>query len=198
MKLVTAEQMRRIDARTIEEFGIPGLVLMENAGKGVVCGMERFFGGLAGRGYGVICGRGNNGGDGLVAARLLHERGLPVFCVLLAEPQALQGDAATNLERARGVGVEVISTPGSEAFAPLKWRLANCGVIVDAILGTGLSREVKGLPREVIEFLGGLDTTVVSVDIPSGLSADTGRVQGVAVKAALTVTFGCPKPGQGI
>jgi hydroxyethylthiazole kinase-like uncharacterized protein yjeF len=196
VKLVTSEQMRSIDARTIREFGVPGLVLMENAGGAVVSAMERFFGTLGGRRFAVVCGRGNNGGDGLVVARLLHARGLPVFCVLLAEAASLRGDAAANLERARAAGLEVTAAPGSAEFAPLKWRLSNCDVVVDAILGTGLTREVSGLTREVIEFLGGLDIPVVSVDIPSGLSADTGRVQGVACRAALTVSFGCPKLGQ--
>jgi NAD(P)H-hydrate epimerase len=196
MKLVTSEQMRSIDERTTREFGVPGLVLMENAGRSVVAAMERWLEGLEGLSFGIVCGRGNNGGDGLVVARLLHAQGLPVVCVLLAEPQSLKGDAATNHERALAEGVEILAAPDSAALAPLKWRLSQCGVIVDAILGTGLSRDVSGLAREAVEFLGGLDTPKVSVDIPSGLSADTGRVQGAALKADLTVTFGCPKLGQ--
>ena len=196
MKLVTSAQMRSIDARTIEEFGVPGLVLMENAGRAVVEAMERHFGGLSGLSYGIVCGRGNNGGDGLVVARLLHAHKLPVVCLLLAAPDALRGDAAANYERARLEGVEVLCAPDSAALAPLKWRLSRCGIIVDAILGTGLSREVSGLPREAIEFLAALDAPKVAVDIPSGLSADTGQPQGVALKASLTVTFDCPKVGQ--
>jgi len=195
VKLVTAAQMRSIDRRAIEDFGVPGLLLMENAGRAVVEAMERFFGGLSGRRYAVVCGRGNNGGDGLVVARLLHAGELPVLCVLLARADALQGDAAVNLERARQAGVEIHAAADPAAFAPLKWRLSQCDVVVDAILGTGLAREVSGLAREAVEFLGNLDRPVVSVDIPSGLSADTGKVQGVALTAALTVTFGCPKVG---
>jgi NAD(P)H-hydrate epimerase len=198
LKLVTSEQMRAIDARAIRDHGVPGLVLMENAGRSVVSAMEGFFGGLAGRSYAIVCGRGNNGGDGLVVARLLHSMGLPVVCVLLAEPRSLSGDAAANYERATASGVEVALAPDSASFAPLKWRLSGCDVIIDAILGTGLARDVSGLAREVIDFLAALGKPVVAVDIPSGLSADTGKAQGAALQAALTVTFGCPKLGQAV
>ncbi|MFH0811197.1 MAG: NAD(P)H-hydrate dehydratase [Pseudomonadota bacterium] len=196
MKLVSSEQMRSIDRRAIEEHGISGICLMENAGRCVLEAMERFLPGLAGRSFGVVCGRGNNGGDGLVVARLLHGRELSVVCVVLAVPESLEGDSATSLRRAENAGLKVAFAPDSAAFAPLKWQLADCRVIIDAILGTGLSREVRGLAREVIDFLGGLDSTLISVDIPSGLSADTGRARGAALRAALTVTFGCPKVGQ--
>lgn len=188
--LASAAEMRALDRYSIDTLGVPGDVLMESAGRAVA---ERVLEGLApGAAVCVVCGTGNNGGDGLVVARQLHLLGVPVQVGLLGDPPTLSTDAARNLERAREAGVRV---EGAD------WEAPGQGVIVDAIFGTGLSRDVSGLAAEYIQRIndargrapGAL--RVLAVDLPSGLSADTGQVLGVAVAADSTLTIGLPKIG---
>ena len=191
--LVDAAQMRALDQHTIEALDVPGDVLMESAGRCVVDAV------LARRQAGdpvlVVCGSGNNGGDGFVIARQLHQLGVRVRVALLADPNALRGDAIRNHARARAVGVEIEGA---------RWRAPARGVIVDAIFGTGLSRAVAGVPASSIRRMNAARTNgqggvqVVAVDLPSGLCADTGRVLGVAVEADATVAMGLPKLGLAI
>ena len=192
MRIVTAEQMRALDRAAIEKHGIPSQGLMERAGMGLAESVLSLVG-TSGGSVMVIAGAGNNGGDGLVAARLIDESGADVNVVILAEKDELSPDAAANLEKL--TDVEVAHVGDEAAFDEAVAELGKPDIIVDAIFGTGLAREVTGLPRHAVEFINSSDTGIISADIPSGLSADSGEVLGVAVKADCTVTFGLPKVG---
>jgi hydroxyethylthiazole kinase-like uncharacterized protein yjeF len=195
MKLVTAAQMRELDRRAIQELGLPSLVLMENAGRTTYEILRRQFPEPAGE-VAVLAGRGNNGGDGYVVARYLAQDGLPVVVFLLGLPEQVKGDARVNLEILGRLGVEVVEVETEADLNPVLHRLARAGLIVDALLGTGLDKPVAGLMAALIAKVSHLKAPVLAVDIPTGLSADTGEVLGVALKAQVTVTFGWPKLGQ--
>ena len=195
MKLATAEEMRELDRQTIQEVGIPGVVLMENAGRGAAELIRRRYGPKPRR-VAVLAGRGNNGGDGFVIARYLRGWGWPVEVFLFAERGRVGGDARVNLEIWLKLGGHLRDVPSEEAFEAAKDDIARAELVVDALLGTGLNSEVRGLLRGVIEFVNELGRPVVAVDIPSGLDASTGHILGVAVKADLTPTFGLAKVGQ--
>ena len=192
MKIATAKQIGNIDRRAIREFGIPGPVLMENAASAIVFEMERFFEGLDGVKVGIICGKGNNGGDGLALARRLRIRGVPVRVCLLASFAALKDEAKLNLAILRKMDVEIIPNAASPAIAEL---VAWSDVLVDAMLGVGLSSPLKGNYAVAAELMNMAGRPVVAVDIPTGVNADTGEVMGVAVMADLTVTMIVPKRG---
>ena len=186
--LVTAAQMRALDGYSIDELGVPGDLLMESAGRAVAqAALE-----LREPDAPVlcVCGSGNNGGDGLVAARHLHQLGVPVRVALLGSPARLRGDAAANRRRLEALGIELEGE---------RWRAPVAGgVLVDAIFGTGLTRRVEGAAASSIRRIDAARATgvrVLSVDLPSGICADTGRVLGVAVRADRTVTLGLPKLG---
>jgi NAD(P)H-hydrate epimerase len=191
--LVGAARMRALDRYTIDTLGVPGDVLMESAGRAVLEVVLARCGAALADGYAealVVCGGGNNGGDGLVVARHLAQLALPVRVALLTAPEKLRGEARANFDRARATGVRI---EGPDAALPER------GVVVDAIFGTGLSRDVSGEAAAFIERLvtarvaGRLD--VVAIDLPSGIDADTGEVLGCAVAADCTVTIACPKIG---
>ena len=190
MKLVTTEQMRSLDRATIEDYGIPGVVLMENAGRAVAEAAAQMLEG-PGRVV-VVCGRGNNGGDGFVAARHLSSAAVAVEIYLLAAVDDLQGDAATNCHIAQRMGLPIMENPGPQA---LEAALDSADVVIDAILGTGVSGEVEGAAQAAIEAINQATAPVVAVDIPSGISGDTGAELGEAVWADRTLTFGLPKIG---
>jgi hydroxyethylthiazole kinase-like uncharacterized protein yjeF len=195
MKLVTAQEMRELDRRTIKEVGVPSLVLMENAGRSTYQILRREFPGLSGP-VAVVAGRGNNGGDGFVVARYLANDGIPVTVFVLAEKGQIQGDARLNLDILDRMGVEVAETLTEEDLSPAVHHLSRVGLIVDALLGTGLNSPVRGLMETLIDRINHLRPPVLSVDIPSGLSADTGEPLGTAIRADVTVTYGFPKLGQ--
>lgn len=195
MKLVTAEEMREMDRRTIEEVGVPSLVLMENAGRTTYQILRGEFPGLAGP-VAVVAGRGNNGGDGFVVARYLANDGIPVSVFLLAEKAQVQGDARVNLNILAHLGVEVTEVLTEADLNAALPHLSRAELIVDALLGTGLNSPVRGLMAALIEHLNRLRLPVLAVDIPSGLSADTGEPLGIAIQAEVTVTYGFPKLGQ--
>ncbi|MFQ6098823.1 MAG: NAD(P)H-hydrate dehydratase, partial [Armatimonadota bacterium] len=196
MKLATSDEMRAIDRRAIEGLGIPGIVLMENAALAVVRCVEDVLDDVGGHRVHVVAGKGNNGGDGLAAARQLHVRGYQVSVTLLGEPGELKGDALTNFTAAQGVGVPIESASAEIGVAELSESLLKADVCIDAILGTGISGEVAGSPRQAIEaFALAPPERVVAVDVPSGIHADTGQILGCAVRAGHTVTFGLPKVG---
>ena len=189
MICLTAAQMRELDRRTIEELGLPGMVLMELAGRGVADSATELL--PSGGRFVVVAGPGNNGGDGYVAARHLLGRGRTGRVLLLGDPTRLTGDAAANRKLfLRLGGVEVVDD-GSAALQPL----LDAGLVIDAIFGTGLQREVEGRRRVAIEAINGCARPVLAVDLPSGIDSDTGRCCGVAVRATRTVTFGCLKRG---
>ncbi len=195
MKLVTAAEMRELDRRAIQDLGIPSLVLMENAGRTTYQILRREFPALAGE-VAVLAGRGNNGGDGFVVARYLANAGLPVTVFLLGPRDRVSGDARVNLEVLAHLGVEVAEVLTEADLNPVLHRLARAGLIVDALLGTGLNAPVQGLMAALIERVNHLRAPVLAVDIPTGLCADTGAVLGAALQAEVTVTYGWPKLGQ--
>ncbi len=195
MKVVTASQMRELDRRATEEFGIPSLLLMENAGLQAVLEMGRSFPRLATQCVAVLCGKGNNGGDGFVVARHLFDRGIPVEVFLLAKRDEVRGDARTNLETVVRSGVPIHQVTAREALQGLREPIARADLIVEALLGTGIEGGATGLIAEAIELLNQSGRPIVALDIPSGLSADGGVLRGPSIKAALTITFGLPKRG---
>jgi len=196
LKLTTAAQMREMDRRTIEDFGVPSLVLMENAALRVVDVIAERFGPLGGRRVGVVCGKGNNGGDGLAIARHLATRlGAEVEVWLASDPQSLTGDAAANFKMAVRFGLNFLTSDAPPVSGAANDGRGGADLIVDALLGTGIRGGVTGEFAEVINAMNGAGCPIVAVDVPSGLDADTGKVEGACVKATLTVTFALPKVG---
>ena len=195
MLVVTAREMRALDRLTIEKYGVPSLVLMERAGEGVAEAILDRFEKLARGGVLVVAGKGNNGGDGFVVARLLKKKRIPCEVVLLARKEELSRDAASNLRaylKAKGKLCEV----ASDSIGLVAQRMKGKRLLVDAVLGTGIKDEVRGLYAEVIALINSSGLPVVAVDIPSGLDADSGRPLGTSVKAEMTVTMGYPKLAQ--
>jgi len=195
IELLTAEEMGALDAWTIRDVGVPGPVLMETAGRGVVRTLWQRFGPRLRRGPVVVaCGRGNNGGDGFVVARCLRNRGVDVTALLLGSRDRVRGDAAVHLEALLGSGGRLVEvSEGDEAGAAR--IVGEAALVVDAVLGTGLRAEVRGLAARAVAWMNEAPAPVVSVDIPSGVDSDTGAVRGAAVEAAVTVTFAWPKRG---
>jgi hydroxyethylthiazole kinase-like uncharacterized protein yjeF len=196
MKVTTAEQMQELDRKAIEIFRIPGIVLMENAGRGASEVIFNAFPDLTDKKVAIFTGKGNNGGDGFVIARYLQNRGISVKVYLLADPKGLRGDAETNFQIFHRMKGEVISVPSSKDYQKVKKELEKFDLLIDAIFGTGLDAEVRGYYREVIDHINTLQKPTVAIDIPSGLDANTGKPLGTAVRASLTVTFALPKVGQ--
>ena len=195
MILVTANEMQQMDQRTIESFGIPGRVLMENAGRGATRFFFEQFSDLKNKRVNVIAGRGNNGGDGFVIARYLAHSGISVKVYLLAAANQVKGDAAANLKLLKPLEIPVIEIPVENSFSAHKHAMMDSDIWIDAILGTGLKSEVKGFFRTVIDFINGLKRPVFAVDIPSGLNSDTGQPCGTCIRARATATFGFAKTG---
>lgn len=195
MYLVTASEMQEMDRQTIESFGIPGRVLMENAGRGATEFFVEIFPEIASLKVGILAGRGNNGGDGFVIARYLAQKDVNVTVYLLADPSRLAGDAAANFELLTPLGVAVTIIPDTNAFDDAKDSMRDKDLWIDAILGTGLKSDVRGYYREAIDFTNSLAKPVLSVDIPSGLNADTGQPCGSCIRASATATFAFAKIG---
>jgi len=193
VEILTAEQMRAVDRRAVGHFGIPDLVLMENAGLRMTDVLFAVIPGLARRRVLVLCGRGNNGGDGFVVARHLAMRGVDVRVHLFGRRRQVKGSAAVNLDAARRRGIAIDEVTGPAAWRRARRRLAGSDFVVDALLGTGLSRPVEGLLAGVIADVLRSRVEVAAVDIPSGLQGGTGAVEGPALRAAHTVTFCRPK-----
>nr|HID58999.1 NAD(P)H-hydrate dehydratase [Desulfobacterales bacterium] len=196
MLVVTASEMQEMDRLTIESFGLSGLVLMENAGRAAVDVLFKRFPDIQRIKIGIMAGRGNNGGDGFVMARYLAEKGVSVTVYLLAKTEDVKGDAATNLKLLHPLGIKLLEIPDESAFDAHKEDLLEHDIWVDAMLGTGLKSDVRGIFRDVIEFLNNLQRPILAVDIPSGLNPDSGKPCGICIKADTTVTFGFPKIGQ--
>ena len=194
--LLTAAQMRAVDGVVIDKLGLPGLVLMENAGRGVVEIVAREFAELAGLDVCVVCGAGQNGGDGFVIARHLLCRGAHVKVFLAMPPDKIAGDAAVFLKVLRALAGDVVRDLSAEARSD-EWKrqLAGAAVIVDALFGTGLRSDIQGVPAAAIVAINASDAWRVAVDIPSGIDGDTGEIRGVAVEADLTATMGVRKLG---
>ena len=202
MKALTAAQMREADRLTTERFGIPGSELMENAGMAIAEFLRDKFPNLAGRKILILCGKGNNGGDGMVVARLLKNFGCTAVVFLFANPGSLEGDAAANLKRwQQGLGELYVVTSEAE-WDSARSALAEADLIIDALLGTGLRGPVEGLLGAVIEDLNSARANrrgkmvVVAIDMPSGLASDSQDFGGPVMAADFTVTLTAPKVGQ--
>jgi ADP-dependent NAD(P)H-hydrate dehydratase / NAD(P)H-hydrate epimerase len=207
MKILTAGEMREVDRLTSERYGILSLTLMENAGKSVADFMAARFRRLESRRIVVLCGKGNNGGDGFVAARRLAEAGATPIVILVASEDEMRGDAAANRERWQKSGGEVRLAHTASDWQAAKPAVNSADLIVDALLGTGVRGSVEGLLGEVIQEVNRRERGkfVIAVDIPSGLPADTGETSGNDAEAGnsidkiviadYTVTFTAPKQG---
>ncbi|NLI13254.1 NAD(P)H-hydrate dehydratase [Pelotomaculum propionicicum] len=195
MRVVTAGEMRALDKAAIEEYGISGLVLMENAGHQAVQLVRDVLGEVRGKVVTIFIGKGNNGGDGLVMARHLLNMGAEVKVLSMVNLEEISGDAAVNLDIWRKMEQKVFSLHHGDGINIVKLVLMNTDLIVDAIYGTGFKGAIAEKVGRVIELLNGSGKPVLAVDIPSGLEADTGRVNGVCIRADYTVTFGLPKLG---
>ncbi len=178
--------MREADRRCIAELGIPGAVLMNNAGAAVFREIPRGP-------VGIVCGKGNNGGDGFVVARLALLVGMEPHVVLVADPDEIRGDAAMFMRAYQRLGGVMIAVKDDAAVADAVAELNGCGTLVDALLGTGIAGEVRGAMRAAIEAWP--EGYTIAVDLPSGLNADTGEVCGTCVRADVTVTFQFAKRG---
>jgi len=195
MRLVKASEMQEMDRLTIEELGIPGVVLMENAARGAARIFLDHFSPPLNSHVLILCGRGNNGGDGYVMARYLHNAGLKISVGVLSELTKISGDARINLEIIQRMGLEILEVPGTDEWTTSHQVIKECDFVIDGILGTGLNSPVRGYYGQVIKAVNESTKPTVAIDIPSGLNADTGQIMGVAIKADLTVTFGFPKLG---
>jgi len=193
MRVLDTDQMREADRRTIEDIGLPSLVLMESAGRQVVAAIEAAYGGLLDERVAVLCGRGSNGGDGLVVARTLLQRGVAVSVFLIGSVEDVRGDARTNLEILGRLGQSIVEIADGEAWELHASEVTRCALIVDAIFGTGLRAPLTGLLETVVADVNAADVPVVAIDLPSGLSASSVDVPGPCVDADLTVTLGAPK-----
>jgi NAD(P)H-hydrate epimerase len=190
--MLSREQVRAIDRRAIDEFGVPGAVLMENAGRGAAEILASL--GIHGRVV-VCCGKGNNGGDGFVIARHLDNRGVPVRVLLFAKPEELTGDAALNYHIVSRSGVPIDVRAGAVDAEALRRELVTADWVVDALFGTGLMGAVRPPFDQVIAAINASPAKVLAVDIPSGLDCDTGEPLGATVRAHHTVTFVAMKKG---
>ena len=197
MKVLSAAEMQEVDRRTTERDGIPSLTLMENAGRSVAEYIQRLIPNLDRKRIVVLCGKGNNGGDGFVVARHLRKTGAQPAVFLAAAPDELRGDAAANLSNWQNDSGHAQIVRTLEDWKSSNGPLASADIIVDALLGTGVRGPVEGVLAEMIQDVNrcGPAQTVVAVDIPSGLPADTGEILGPTIHADFTVTFTAPKIG---
>jgi NAD(P)H-hydrate epimerase len=198
--LATAEEMRRADRRATERYGVPSLLLMENAGRGAADAIERVLGAVAGRRVAVVCGKGNNGGDGFVVARHLLGRGARISAWLVGRADEVRGDARVNLDALQRSGEAVAEAPefGGDAFGRLAAEVRAADIVVDAVLGTGVRGPATGPAAAAIEAInaaGAAGRPVCSLDLPSGLPSDGEAPAGPVARATMTVTFGLPKLG---
>jgi hydroxyethylthiazole kinase-like uncharacterized protein yjeF len=193
MRVLNAEQMREADRRTIEDVGIPSLVLMENAGRQVVAAIEASFEDTLGGRVAVLCGRGSNGGDGFVVARTLAQRGVEPLVALLGQVAEVRGDARVNLEILGRLGLTVVEVTDAQAWELHFSEISRCDLIVDAIFGTGFRGPAAGMFETVFADVNGAGVPIVAIDLPSGLSADSHVPPGDSIEATLTVTLAAPK-----
>lgn len=191
--IVTAEVMREMDRAAIEEYGMPGVSLMENAGAGTAGAIGRRWPNL--RNAAIICGAGNNGGDGYVIARHLIGSGISVATYLLADREKIKGDARINLDILSRMKCDLRDALTDNDLEKLKKSLIGCDLIVDAMLGTGITKELQGNYKRCVEIVNDSGVPVCAVDVPTGLNSDSGKPLGGAIKADLTCTYGLIKIG---
>ncbi len=195
MYLVNAGEMKEIEKITIENYKVPPEILMENAGINVVISMQRELGSLIFKRIAVFCGGGNNGGDGFVIARHLLSEGAYAVIFFTGEKEKLSQESLKNYEMAEKYGIPIISIKSLNDIEKFKQEIFLSDIIVDALIGTGIKQNIKGFLASLITFINTTGKYIVSVDLPSGVDADTGDIKGVAIYADLTITFGLPKIG---
>jgi len=193
MRILNADQMREADRRTIQEIGIASLVLMENAGRQVVAAIESLYSDLAERSIAIVCGKGNNGGDGFVVARTLQQRGFDVSVFVIGRISEVKGDARINLDILGRVGQTVVEVADQTAWELHGAEIAGHDLIIDAMFGIGLSTPLTGFYETVVADINEAGVPIVSIDVPSGMSADSADLIGDAIEATVTVTLGAPK-----
>ncbi|MFZ3073223.1 MAG: NAD(P)H-hydrate dehydratase [Thermodesulfobacteriota bacterium] len=195
MILVNAETMKRLDRKAERSYGIKGIVLMENAGRAVSEAVKREASGASNKRVSIVCGKGNNGGDGFVSARHLKNSGFDVTVFSFSSISGINGDAGINAriwEKMGGVTAVISKSSGVKNSVS---TLKHSSVIVDAIFGIGLSKRIEGVYKEMIEAVNKVSKPVVAIDVPSGIDATSGKVLGLAIKASRTVTMAFAKPG---
>ncbi len=194
MKISSVKEMRNMDRTAIQNYGIIEELLMENAGQAAYFVILKQMG-VKDKKFVVLCGTGNNGGDGLVVARKIHSTGGEVRIFILDEEAKFKGSAGKNFEMISKLPVEIIMIKSKGALKALKADLSQCHAVVDALFGTGLSRNVEDLYQDVIKLVNKSGKMVFSLDIPSGINGNTGKIMGIAVSSDHTITFGLPKIG---
>ncbi|KKK81706.1 hypothetical protein LCGC14_2810770 [marine sediment metagenome] len=192
MYLVTASEMQEMDRKTIEEFGLPGRVLMENAGRSCAELVAGRLNSIENAKVCVFCGTGNNGGDGFVIARHLVNRGAEVAVVICGDRGKISGDARINLDIIENMKLSITEI---DISGQVESFVSGCDIVVDAILGTGLAGQLREPYIELIKSINACGIEIIAVDIPSGLDCDSGSPLGAAIKAAATVTFVAVKTG---
>ncbi|HSL47913.1 MAG TPA: NAD(P)H-hydrate epimerase, partial [Candidatus Deferrimicrobiaceae bacterium] len=193
LPVFTAAEMRALDARAIRELGIPGPRLMEHAGSAAAASIGRRLAPLRGKSVVIVCGKGNNGGDGFVAARTLQQRGFDVSVFVIGGVAEVKGDARTNLEILGRIGQPVVEVADETAWELHGAEITSHDLIVDALFGTGLTTPLSGFYETVVADINEAGVPIVSIDIPSGMSADTPDLIGDCIEATVTVTLGAPK-----
>ena len=195
--VMTRQEVRAFDARAINTLGIPGVVLMENAGRSCAELIEDKLGDVVDPKVCIFCGTGNNGGDGYVIARHLVNRGVQVVVVVCGDRNKIKGDAKINLEILERMGqpIELLNPSDRDIAGQAEHFCAGAGIIVDSLFGTGLRGQLSEQYRQLIESINACNSPVLAVDIPSGLDCDAGEPLGAAIRAAWTVTFVAVKKG---
>ena len=196
MDLVTPETMQQMDRRTIDDVGVPGPVLMDRAARGAVDALLAHYSVPEQAAIGIVCGTGNNGGDGLAMATMLAHRGYEPRVVVLGDGDSLSDDAALYYKIAQQLVDHLVVADSDDGLADALADQPDCAVWCDGLLGTGIDRPVEGRYATAVEFLDDQPAPVVAIDIPSGVEGTSGQVLGIAADAELTVTFGCAKIGQ--
>lgn len=189
---VSVKEMKALDRGAVEKFGMPSILLMENAGRGIAAlasGMVRKGKIL------IVCGKGNNGGDGFVAARHLASRGRDVEIALLALPESPDGDAGVNYFIVKAMKIPVLELWKESALKMFQEKLAASALVIDSVLGVGVSKPVQEPLKRLLQLIESSGKPVLAVDLPSGLDGDTGRMLGYALPAAMTATLGAVKQG---
>ncbi|HWR56451.1 MAG TPA: NAD(P)H-hydrate dehydratase [Negativicutes bacterium] len=195
MKVAMVEEMKYIEATAMDTYGIPGAILMENAGAGVARALEEMMDPLRDKKICIFSGHGNNGGDGYVVARYAHNAGAKVKIFVLGKTEQIQGDARLHFEIVQKMKIDIIEILSDRDWDKVRLALLFTDGIVDAMLGTGFRGEIRDHYAEIFALINNSQKPVIAVDLPSGLHADTGFVSGYCIKADKTVTFGLPKPG---
>lgn len=196
-RVMSRDEVRAVDSWAIERIGVPGVVLMENAGRSCAKLIREKLAGIGNPSVCIFCGTGNNGGDGYVIARHLINTGVRTKVILCGDRHKVRGDARINLEILERLGhaAESLDPADADAAGQVTTLAGGADMIVDALFGTGLQGEVSGPYRSLIEAINALQCPIVAVDIPSGLDCDTGEPLGTAIVAAYTVTFVAVKKG---